>query len=148
MEGCGKGAVTSLALHLRSSHEARRAKSVRGKEDGLAGGRRGQQESPSPGQNYKWSLRLLSGNNVAAKSINGHKHVTLLHIGWVCPSFSTTAVPALPHAVPVPLAVSPVLPLSCVSPLGLPCSLSWLFQHLRRARQTRKRFQLCSMFGP
>lgn len=83
---------------------------MRGKEAGLAGDRRGQQESPSPGQNYKWTPRLLSGNNVAAKSINGHKRVTLLLIGWGCPSFSTSAVPALPHAVTVPLAVSPALP--------------------------------------
>lgn len=77
-------------------------KSVGGKEDSLAGGRRGQQESPSPGQNYKWTLPLLSGNNIAAKSISGHKHVTLPLIGWGCPPFSAAAVPAAPHAVKVP----------------------------------------------
>lgn len=94
-----------------------------GKEDSLAGGRRGQQESPSPGQNYKWTLRLLSGNNVAAKSINGHKHVTPLLIGQGCPAFSAAALPAaaapaVPHARHVCLAGSPPPPLSFLSPIG------------------------------
>lgn len=117
---------------------------MRGKEDGLAGGRRGQQEIPSPGQNFKWTPRLLSGNNVAAKSINGHKHVTLLLIGWGCPSLTTSAVPALPQAVTVPLAVSPALPLSSMSPIGWPLSLSWVFQHPWRVVQTGKCAQQCS----
>lgn len=99
-----------------------------GKEDSLAGGWRGQQESPSPGQNYKWTLRLLSGNNVAAKSINGHKHVTPLLIGRGCPEFFAAALPAaalpaaaepaVPHARLVPLADSPPPPLSLPSPIG------------------------------
>lgn len=93
-----------------------------GKEDSLAGGGRGQQESPSPGQKYKWTQRLLSGNNVAAKSINGHKHVTPLLIGLGCPAFSAAALPAA--AMPavsrgaVCLAGSPPLPLPFLSPIG------------------------------
>ena len=101
---------------------------MRVKEDSLAGAGRGQQESPRPGQNYKWTLRLLSGNNVTAKSINGHKHVTPLFIGRGFPAFSAAALPAVaesavPHARHVCLAGSP-------SPIGSLGSLGEVFRYL------------------